>query len=118
MPITPHSITFDSTDPLPLAQWWAEQTGGEVVAENDGWFVVVDVPDGRQLAFQKVADPTPGKNRIHIDFTADDIDAAKAELIAAGAGHVHDRDLDGFRWTTLTDPDGNQFCVAVASATS
>lgn len=112
MPMTPAMITCDTTDPTPLGRWWAERTGGEVVAENDGYFVMVALPDGPRLAFQRVDAPTPGKNRIHVDFTSDDLEQARAELLAAGAGHVHDQDLAGFRWSTFTDPDGNQFCVS------
>ncbi|GAA2382949.1 hypothetical protein GCM10009855_23890 [Gordonia cholesterolivorans] len=65
------------------------------------------------IAFQKVADPTPGKNRIHLDLRADDRTAEVERLIAAGATLVAERSMgDGFAWTTLADPDGNQFCVA------
>jgi hypothetical protein len=112
MTIKPAMITCDTTDATRIGRWWAERTGGSVVAENDGWFVLVAVPDGPTLAFQKVGDPTPGKNRLHVDFTSDDLDAAKADLLGVGAGHVHDQDVDGFRWSTFTDPDGNQFCVS------
>lgn len=63
---------------------------------------------GQRLAFQKVGDPTPGNNRLHVDFVADDLDQAVAELRVAGAGHVADREMPGFRWATLSDPDGNQ----------
>lgn len=112
MTIAPAMITCDAADPRPLAQWWAARTGGEVVQENDGWFVVVAIPDGPTMAFQKVDEPTPGKNRIHVDFTSTDLDTARQDLLAAGAGHVHDQEMDGFRWSTFTDPGGNQFCVS------
>lgn len=112
MPITPIMVTVDATDPVPLARWWAERTGGEIVEENEGWYVVVRLPAGLRLAFQKVDDPTPGKNRLHLDFKADDLDAEVAALRAAGAGHVADHQMPGFRWVVLSDPDGNQFCVA------
>lgn len=106
-------ITVDTTDPLPLATWWAEQTGGSIVDENDGWFVTVKVGEATPLlAFQKTADPTPGKNRIHLDFGTTDRAADIERLTAAGATHVADHDMEGFSWTILADPDGNQFCVA------
>lgn len=106
-------ITVDTTDPLPLAKWWAEQTGGSIVAENEGWFVTVKVGEGTPLlAFQKTADPTPGKNRIHLDLTSTDRVAEVERLLAGGATHVADHDMQGFAWTILADPDGNQFCVA------
>ena len=62
------SITFDSADPEPLARWWAERFDAEIIANMDGFFVIVaggGLPT--QLAFQRVEDPTPGKNRIHLD---------------------------------------------------
>jgi hypothetical protein len=33
-------------------------------------------------------------------------------LVEAGAGLVGRRGYESFCWVTLTDPDGNQFCVA------
>ncbi len=106
-------ITIDTTDPLPLANWWATQTGGAIVEENDGWFVIVSTGEGKPaLGFQKVDDPTPGKNRIHLDLVSDDREAQVARLLADGATLVSHREMPGFAWATLADPDGNQFCVS------
>ncbi|WP_068165301.1 VOC family protein [Rhodococcus phenolicus] len=106
-------ITFDSANPGPLATWWAEQTGGRVEQDNGGFFYIVGLPGSEQkLGFQKVTDPTPGKNRVHLDLGTEHLDDEVARLIAAGATEVHREDMDGFRWVTLTDPDGNLFCVA------
>lgn len=112
MTVTPAMITCDTDDALSLATWWAEQTGGTIGETNDGWYVTVAIPDSPMLAFQKVDDPTPGKNRLHLDVVADDLDAEVARLRAAGAGLVAAREMPGFRWVTLTDPAGNEFCVA------
>ena len=114
MVMTLGMVTFDTTDANRLADWWAEQTGGEVVERNDGWFAMVAVPSlPVRLAFQKVADPTPGKNRVHLDLEVSDPRAAVAELVAAGATRVADHgEPDGFSWTVLADPHGNQFCVS------
>jgi predicted enzyme related to lactoylglutathione lyase len=106
-------VTFDCTDPAALARWWAEQFGGETSELMPGEFVVVNRPDGPRLGFQKVADPTPGKNRVHLDFSAADVDSEVARLIAAGADEVGRHAIgDNFRWVVLTDPEGNAFCVA------
>ncbi|MBD8061889.1 VOC family protein [Oceanitalea stevensii] len=115
MAMTLSMVTFDTTDADSLATWWAEQTGGEVVERNDGWFVMVTggtLPV--LLAFQKIEDPTPGKNRIHLDLTAQDLDAEVDRLLGAGATLVARRGDESFRWVTLADPQGNQFCVAAA----
>lgn len=115
MTMTLSMVTFDTTDADALASWWAEQTGGQVVERNDGWFVMVaggTLPV--LLAFQKIEDPTPGKNRIHLDLTADDLDGEVNRLLEAGATLVERRGDESFRWVTLADPQGNQFCVAAA----
>nr|WP_296774442.1 VOC family protein [Rhodococcus sp. (in: high G+C Gram-positive bacteria)] len=113
MSLTPAMITVDSLDPGPLAQWWARQTGGTIEEENDGWFYTVVLPTlPIRLAFQKVDDPTPGKNRLHLDLTTPDLDGATALLIEAGASEVEQHTMGDFRWVTLADPDGNVFCVS------
>ena len=108
------SITFDSTEPEPLARWWAERFGAEITANMDGFFVIVaggSLPT--QLAFQKVEDPTPGKTTVHLDIQTDaDLDAEAARWVAAGATSLGKRNAGDFSWVTLTDPDGNQFCIA------
>lgn len=115
MTLTLVMITFDSLDPGPLATWWATQLGGTVTQENDGWFYVVEAPGlAANVAFQKVPDPTAGKNRIHLDLATAELDAEVARLIEAGATEHHRENMDGFRWVTLADPDGNQFCVSGA----
>ncbi|EHI11980.1 VOC family protein [Mycolicibacterium thermoresistibile] len=106
------NVTFDCVDPAPLARWWAEQTGGEVHALMPGEFLVVDCGEGPRLAFQRVPDPTPGKNRIHLDFHTDDPEGAVARLTAAGASEVARHAIEDFRWIVLTDPDGNAFCIS------
>jgi hypothetical protein len=105
------TVTVDTTDPVPLARWWADQLGGQVNDPFDGFFLIVS-GGPVQMAFGKVDDPTPGKNRIHVDLFADDLDAEVDRLVEAGAGLVERRGDESFRWVTLTDPDGNQFCVA------
>ena len=108
------TVTVDTTAPVPLARWWADQLGGEANDQTGGFFVIVS-GGPVQMAFQKVDDPTPGKNRIHVDLSADDLDAEVERLLAAGAGLVERRSVGSFRWVTLSDPDGNEFCVAGAA---
>ncbi|WP_372698105.1 VOC family protein [Arthrobacter sp. JSM 101049] len=106
-------VTVDTTDAVALAGWWAEQTGAAITQENDGWFVVLEgggLPV--MLSFQKVDHPTAGKNRIHLDLGADDLDAEVDRLLAAGATLIGRRGDEAFRWVTLADPQGNEFDVA------
>ncbi|MGL4307008.1 MAG: VOC family protein [Mycobacteriaceae bacterium] len=106
-------ITFDSENPGPLAKWWATQVGGAIEKDHEGWFYTVGVPGvGYKLAFQKVVDPTPGKNRVHLDFIAPELDSEVLRLTSAGATEVLQQNMNGFRWVILADPEGNQFCVS------
>ena len=107
-------VTFDARDARALATWWARQIGGEVVADHDGWFVMVSPgPDGGPtLGFQKVAEPTPGKNRVHLDLEAPDRELAVARLLGEGALEVARHETPTVRWVVLADPEGNQFCVS------
>jgi hypothetical protein len=75
----------------------------------------VDPPDPPfpGLMFLQVPEPRTGKNRVHIDLVADDRDAAVARAIELGATHRGDFDEYGAVWTTLADPEGNLFDIAV-----
>jgi len=109
-------VTVDTLEPRPLAAWWAERLGGEIVMDMEGWFCVVRAPEVPvALGFQKIEDPTPGKNRLHLDLERtpdEDREQMIAAWVAAGAKHLGPRGEEGFRWDTFEDPDGNQFCIA------
>ena len=114
MAIKMEMVTFDSTDPGTAAAWWAAQFDGETQELMPGQFVVVVRPEGPRLGFQKVPDPTPGKNRLHLDFVADDREAEVTRLVAAGASEAGRHSVGGFGWVVLADPEGNAFCVGGA----
>jgi hypothetical protein len=116
MTLTLGMVTTDVADATTLASWWSEQFGADIADPFGGTFVLVSggtLP--LTIAFQQVADPTPGKNRLHFDLTAADLDAEVDRLLAAGAGLVERRGDENFRWVTMTDPAGNEFCVAAAT---
>lgn len=101
MALTLGMVSVDTLDARELAQWWADQTGGELDDPYDGWFVTLKgggLPV--MLAFQKVDDPTPGTNKVHLDLTSADVDAEVGRLVAAGATLVERRGDEGFRWAT------------------
>ncbi|SPM34442.1 Catechol 2,3-dioxygenase or other lactoylglutathione lyase family enzyme [Mycobacterium rhizamassiliense] len=112
MALNVEMITVDCSDPATLAAWWAQQFGGtthDLLADE---FTVVTLPEGLQLGFQKVPDPTPGKNRVHLDFGTSDVEDEVSRLKAAGAIEIGRHSFgDDFRWVVLSDPEGNVFCV-------
>jgi predicted enzyme related to lactoylglutathione lyase len=106
-------VTFDCDDPAKLAGWWAEQFGGTTQEMIPGEFIVVMRSEGPRLGFQQVPDRTPGKNRVHLDFSAEDVDGEVSRLTNAGATELGRHQFsENFRWVVLGDPEGNEFCVA------
>lgn len=106
-------ITFDCSDPDGLAGWWSQAIDGEVNALAPGNFVMVSRQHGPALGFQKVPDPTPGKNKVHVDMHSADMEGEVARLVGLGARETGRNNFgDDFRWVVLADPEGNAFCVA------
>lgn len=107
-------VTFDARDARSLAEWWARQTGGTVPADDDGSFVMVQPGErgGPVLAFQQVTDPTPGKNKVHLDLVTQDRELEVERFLGDGALEVARHETPGFTWVVLADPEGNQFCVS------
>lgn len=113
MTLSLEMITVDCVDPDTLAQWWAQAVGGTVSALMPGEFMVVEKSSWLKLGFQRVDDPTPGKNRVHLDFTAADQEAEVARLAGLGAREIERHSFgDEFSWVVLADPAGNAFCIA------
>ncbi|WP_102141499.1 VOC family protein [Mycobacterium hubeiense] len=113
MTLNVEMITFDCADPEGLAQWWAKALGGDVNPVAVEQYVVLIRPDGPRFGFQRVDTPTPGKNRVHVDFAVADVEAEVKRLIGLGATEVGRHSLgQEYNWVVLADPDGNAFCVA------
>jgi catechol 2,3-dioxygenase-like lactoylglutathione lyase family enzyme len=116
-----HNITFDARDPRLLGRFWSRVTGYAVVDERDD-FVRLQAPNElgvRLILFLRVEDPTPGKNRVHVDLAARQPQEEIGRLLRLGAsladervdGQPQWREANGIRWVVLRDPEGNEFCV-------
>ena len=89
--------------------WWA--TGAAIGLPEAG-----EVVGCRRMLFQQVPEAKTVKNRVHLDLrlvaAGGDLDAARDALLARGATFVHEASQGPYRWYTMTDPEGNEFCVA------
>ncbi len=112
MDLTVEMVTFDCTDPARLAEWWSTALGGKIVPVVPGEFYLLAGESGPRLGFQRVPDPTPGKARIHLDFSTGNVDAEVERLVGIGATETGRHSFGEFGWVVLEDPDGNVFCVA------
>ncbi|MEU2772906.1 VOC family protein [Streptomyces sp. NPDC007162] len=117
------NVVIDCPDPLALAEFYAAVAGGSPAAEEDDW-VVLELPDGLRLCFQRAEEYTPpewpradrNSQQFHLDFDAgptwEDVDAAEKKVLALGARLLRredDPDAEDFR--VYTDPAGHPFCL-------
>jgi catechol 2,3-dioxygenase-like lactoylglutathione lyase family enzyme len=109
-------VTVDCANPPTLSRFWSAALDTTVVTDYDGHFIMLAPPPqgGPLLAFQRVPEERAGKNRLHLDLGAPTggRQAEVERLVQLGATVLGERgDPAGFAWTTLTDPEGNEFCV-------
>ena len=109
--------TIDCVDPERLARFWAAVLGTEVdTTMDEGRYVFLKGGEALPvLCFQRVPEAKAGKTRMHIDVSVNDLDEATARVTELGGswpGQV-EKTLEGFAWRTLTDPEGNEFDIAV-----
>jgi predicted enzyme related to lactoylglutathione lyase len=118
MPASVGYLVIDTADPQRLAPFWCALLEVRVAETiGDGQFVVLSrAKDGLTVGFQQVPDVKTGKNRLHLDLIVDDLDIATAEIEALGGRWLEPgrtRELEGFRWRLMADPDGNEFDIDV-----
>ncbi len=115
MTLSVEMITIDCVDPDELGGWWATAVEGELNPLAPGEFVMVTRQGMPALGFQRVPDPTPGKNKVHLDFGAADKEAEVVRLVGLGARETGRHSFGSeFHWVVLADPEGNAFCIAGA----
>ena len=134
-------VTFDCHDPHATCRFWAEALGYEVVRDEDmirklladGVATEDDVttvdeqlvwkdgdacedPGGKRprMYFQRVPEPRPAKNRVHLDLRVPEADRPKEieRLTGLGARRIGEGQQGPFSWIVMADPEGNEFCVA------
>jgi uncharacterized protein (TIGR03086 family) len=118
------SITFDCADPYRLAQFWRQLTGFSEDSDNgnapgDPEALLLS-PDGSvALLFIAVPEPKQVKNRVHLDLVplTSRRDEEVGQALRIGAQMAQDeRRPDGGGWVVLSDPEGNEFCIARSDA--
>jgi hypothetical protein len=110
---TIYGLSIDAADAAALAGFWAEALDRQVAAgATEGYAEVtidatsVSVP---RLLFHQVPEGKAAKNRLHLDLIAADRDAEIGRLTGLGATRIRDVEVGGTQWTTLADPEGNEF---------
>ncbi|MBB2891653.1 VOC family protein [Flexivirga oryzae] len=104
------SVTFDCSDPLAVAEFWAAALGSTVDEDSTSSRAWVEPPGwgGPTLWFQRVPEPKAAKNRQHFDLRAVG-PLAKEVLRLERLGAMVMRRSDDL--VVMSDPEGNEFCV-------
>jgi predicted enzyme related to lactoylglutathione lyase len=116
MPLTHKAVTFDCADATVVSGFWSAVLGRPVDTTPmpaSPIFASIGLGDSSRIAYMFIQVPEAKmvKNRAHLDLEADDIAAEVARVISLGATHIHDKEEFGLQWTTLADPEGNEFCI-------
>jgi hypothetical protein len=121
-----NDIVLDSRRPAVVARFWASVLDGYAIVpydeaeldrlraagiddpEDDPTVLVEGPSHLPRYFFVRVPEEKVVKNRVHLDLRADDPSGEVRRLVLLGARVL--AEYDG--WTTLADPEGNEFCVA------
>ena len=107
------AVVINTPDEERLAGFWSELLGVEIGRKSEGFiWLRPQRPGAFSIAFQRVAEPTSGRRRLHLDTSVGDLEAATARIVGMGGSHVEDHEVPGFGWRVMADPDGNEFCIA------
>jgi predicted enzyme related to lactoylglutathione lyase len=111
-------LVIDSINPSALAPFWCGMLDTAMDAcLGDGEFLVLSpTADGLTVGFQRVPEHKTGKNRLHLDLVVADIDEATKEVARLGGRWLEPgttRELEGFVWRCMADPEGNEFDIDV-----
>ena len=109
------SVAVDCPNAGELAAFYAGITGGSVTFLHEAW-ATVQGPGGR-IDFQTVPGYTPptwpdptSSMQMHLDFDVDDLEAAQARVLAAGATKYEFQPNDDHCYV-FADPVGHPFCL-------
>jgi catechol 2,3-dioxygenase-like lactoylglutathione lyase family enzyme len=109
------ALTFDATDPVRLARFWAGVLGWETADDPRGGTALLPSDDtGFRIRFLPTREPKAGQNRAHLDLTSTslaDQQQTVARSLALGARHVDVGQRPEEGHVVLADPEGNEFCV-------
>ena len=108
-----HALTFDCADAVVLGEFWAQALREELDPGAGKQFASIGLQDfgrpGPGWCFVQVPEGKTAKNRMHPDLITPDLEAEVERLVDLGASWKADVEMGGMRWTTLLDPEGNEF---------
>ncbi|MDP9237797.1 MAG: VOC family protein [Chloroflexota bacterium] len=114
------TVNMDCADAEAMADFYGRLLGWEVTYRDDDFILMQDPAGGTGLSFQEEAwyqapvwPERPGEltKMIHLDIKVNDLDAAVAHALAAGARLAEHQPRPDLR--IVLDPAGHPFCLGV-----
>lgn len=96
-------LCIDANDPAALGTYWAHRLGLELEPTGDGDAALRGAAPEQSIWINKVPERKTVKHRVHLDIRARSLDEFPDEPRVSVPGR--------FKWTTLADPEGGEFCV-------
>jgi predicted enzyme related to lactoylglutathione lyase len=107
------TVVINVTDVQRETTFWSALLGVKVRKEFPGFvWLMPQQEHGVMVALQAVVDPTPGRNRLHLDLKVADVPAAIAWIAELGGELLETHEMGGFTWRVMADPEGNEFCIS------
>ena len=120
MSSTEFAVTLDCDNAADLAAFWSQVLSRPVDPGASKEFAAIGLAggsDGRPVwMFHQVPESKTAKNRAHVDLITADLAAEADRVVKLGATRLADIEEGGVRWTTLTDPAGNEFDLVAQPA--
>jgi catechol 2,3-dioxygenase-like lactoylglutathione lyase family enzyme len=120
--MTLSSVVLDAPDAVALADFYRRLLGWAVERAETDWVKIVPPDGGTALSFQTEsayarprwpADPGDQQMMLHLDIKVDDLEAAGAHAIVAGAVLADYQPQDDVR--VYLDPAGHPFCLWIVT---
>jgi Glyoxalase-like domain len=115
------AVSIDCSNAEALAGFWAGLLERDVDAGATREFASIGLAGAGSGSaawmFHSVPEagvPKRIKNRLHVDLGSENLDKAVAHAIDLGAQRLGDFEEGGFKWTSLADPEGNEFDIVAA----
>ena len=109
------AISFDASEPLRLAQFWAGLLGREIADDpHDGVLLLPADDNEYHLRFAPNQQPKVVQNRMHFDLTSSSLEDQRqtvARALELGARHADIGQGPEIDHVVLADPEGNEFDV-------
>jgi hypothetical protein len=113
-----HAVVIDCPEFAPLIAFWSAALGYVEWFAPFDQFAGIKPPEGSgglPIIFQRVPEPKVVKNRVHLDYEADAMEAEVDRLVGLGGRSIRVVEMGPtMRWTIVADPAGNEFCVVQA----